>query len=187
MPVPRTLLRWLPTFLAFPVGGIAAIAVVDAVAATLTAALAGLVAGAVVGLGELLALRGRGVGPLWIGLTSAGMAVGAGLSAVLTGSATTTGALTLTGAVTGAAVGLAQSNALGRGVGLRSLWVAVVAGSWAAAWWTTAHVIVDAERGWAVFGSSGALLATVLTGLVLPRVLPTGAAEAASLETAVAR
>jgi len=187
MPVPRTLLRWLPTFLAFPVGGIAAIAVVGPVTSTLTAALAGLVAGAVVGLGQWLALRGRGVGPLWIALTSAGMAVGAGLSAVLTGSATTTAALTLTGAVTGAAVGFAQSDALARGLGLRTLWVAAVAGSWAAAWWTTAHVIVDAERGWAVFGSSGALLATVLTGLVLPRVLPTRAVEGAPLGTAVAR
>ena len=31
----------------------------------------------------------------------------------------------------------------------------------------TSQVIVDAERGFHVFGSSGALAATVLTGLVL--------------------
>ncbi len=109
------------------------------------------------------------------------------IAAVVTGTSTTTAALTVTGAVTGAAVGLAQSNALRRGVGARTAWVAVVALAWGAAWWTTAHVIVDAERGWAVFGSSGALLATVLTGLVLPRVLPTRAVEVAPLETAVAR
>ncbi|MFN8157500.1 MAG: hypothetical protein U0R68_08785 [Candidatus Nanopelagicales bacterium] len=187
MNVPRTLLRWLPTFLAFPVGGLAALALVGPVDSTITALLAGLVAGAVVGLGQWLALRGRGVGALWIPLTSAGMGVGAGIAAVVTGTSTTTAALTVTGAVTGAVVGLAQSNALRRGVGARSVWVAVVALAWAAAWWTTAHVIVDAERGWAVFGSSGAVLATVLTGLVLPRVLPVADVEVVALETADAR
>ena len=187
MPVPRTLLRWLPTFLAFPVGGIAAIAVVGPVHSTATASFAGLVAGSVVGLGQWLALRGRGVGPRWIALTALGMALGAGVAALLTGTATTTAALTLTGAVTGALVGLAQSHALRQGIGVRSLWVAAVAGAWALAWWTTAHVIVDAERGWAVFGSSGALLATVLTGLVLPRVLPTTDVEVPVPVPAVAR
>lgn len=187
MNVPRTLLRWLPTFLAFPLGGIASIAVVGPVRSTLTAALAGLVAGAVVGLGQWLALRGRGVGARWIALTSGGMAVGAGLAAVVTATATTTGALVATGAITGAVVGLAQSNALRRGIAARSRWVLAVSASWALAWWTTAQVIVDAERGWAVFGSSGALLATILTGLVLPRVLPSTSVEVVALETAVAR
>ena len=175
MPVPRTLLRWLPTFLAFPVGGIAAIAVVGPVHSTATASFAGLVAGSVVGLGQ------------WLALTALGMALGAGVAALLTGTATTTAALTLTGAVTGALVGLAQSHALRQGIGVRGLWVAAVAGAWALAWWTTAHVIVDAERGWAVFGSSGALLATVLTGLVLPRVLPTTDVEVPVPVPAVAR
>lgn len=187
MNVPRTLLRWLPTFLAFPVGGLAALALVGPVRSTITALLAGLVAGAVVGLGQWLALRGRGVGALWIPLTSVGMGAGAGIAAALTGTSTTTAALTVTGGITGALVGLAQSNTLRRGLGARTAWVAVVSGAWAAAWWTTAHVIIDAERGWAVFGSSGALLATLLTGLALPRVLPADTVEVAALETEAAR
>ena len=187
MPVPRTLLRWLPTFLAFPLGGVAAIALVGPVTGVATALLSGLVAGAVVGTGQWLALRGLGVGRRWIALTSAGMGAGAAVSALLTGAATTTAALTLTGLVTGAAVGLAQSGGPRRGLGASALWTATVAGSWALAWWTTAHVIVDAERGWAVFGSSGALLATLITGLVLPRVLRAGAEARAELAPAVAR
>ena len=39
------------------------------------------------------------------------------------------------------------------------------AGGWALAWLTTSAVIVDIDRGYAVFGSSGAAVVTVLTGL----------------------
>jgi hypothetical protein len=38
-------------------------------------------------------------------------------------------------------------------------------------WIATASIGVDIERGYHVFGSAGAVLVTVLTGLVLRRVL----------------
>lgn len=42
--------------------------------------------------------------------------------------------------------------------------------SWAAGWLVTTNVIVDAENGYVAFGSSGALMATTVTGLVLRRI-----------------
>ena len=64
-------------------------------------------------------------------------------------------------------VGAAQSALLPRAA---ALWTAVTAGGWALAWLVTSQVIVDIERGHAVFGSSGAVVVTVLTGLTLRRV-----------------
>lgn len=50
--------------------------------------------------------------------------------------------------------------------------------AWPLAWLVTSAVIVDQERGFHMFGSSGALVATVVTGLALRRVLPARAAAA---------
>ena len=49
--------------------------------------------------------------------------------------------------------------------------MATTSAAWALGWLTTANVIVDAERGYVTFGASGALIVTVITGLVLPRLL----------------
>ena len=47
---------------------------------------------------------------------------------------------------------------------------AVTAASWALAWLISAGVLAQqADEGFVVFGSSGALVATVLTGLALRR------------------
>ena len=46
-------------------------------------------------------------------------------------------------------------------------WTAVTAAGWSLGWLVTSQVIVDIERGHHVFGSSGALLLTALTGLAL--------------------
>jgi hypothetical protein len=61
-------------------------------------------------------------------------------------------------------------------------WTAVTASAWGVGWWVTSHVIVDAERGYVTFGSSGALLATLLTGAALRLVVP-GIAATASVTT----
>ena len=47
----------------------------------------------------------------------------------------------------------------------------MVSGAWALGWLTTWAIGVDVERGYAVFGSSGAVVVTVITGLVLRRLL----------------
>jgi hypothetical protein len=163
--------RWLPTFLAFPLGGLLAIETVGSLDDPLSAAAGGLLAGAVIGAGQWLALRSRGIGRRWVAYTGAAMAAGTALAAVVTGAGTELDDLMLTGLVTGAAVGAAQSMLLAR-AGLASVaWTAVTAASWPLGWLATSAYLTDIERGYYVFGAGGALLVTVLTGLALRRML----------------
>lgn len=163
-------LRWAPTFLGFPVGGWLAFQTVGSITGPLTAALAGVIAGAVIGGAQWLAL-GRVAGWRWLAATVLGMAIGSSLAAVATGAGTTTPALIVSGLVAGAFVGAAQGLALRRGLRVTAMCAATVSISWALGWLVTANVIVDAENGYVAFGSSGALVAMALTGLVLRRVL----------------
>jgi len=159
-----TLKRWLPTFLAFPIGGWLAIETVGSSADPLSAAAGGLLAGAVIGGAQRLALR---AGRRWIAVTAAATAAGAALSAVVTGSGTGLSDVMLAGLATGAAVGAAQAPLLGYGGRAAAAWTAVTAGAWSLGWLVTWNVIVDADRGHHMFGSSGALVATLITGLAL--------------------
>ena len=162
-----TLKRWLPTFLAFPIGGYITFATVGSVTDPASAAAGGLLAGAVIGAGQWLALRSEGIGGRWAAYTAVAMAAGSGLAAAATGSGTETADLLLLGVVAGAAVGAAQSALLGS---RRLAWTAITAGSWALAWFVSAAVLgQQADEGFVVFGSSGALVATLLTGLALRR------------------
>jgi hypothetical protein len=163
-------LRWAPTFLGFPVGGWLAFQVAGSITGPLTAALAGVIAGAVIGGAQWLAL-GWVAGWRWLAATVLGMGAGSSLAAGVTGAGTTTPALVISGLVTGAVVGAAQGVALHRGLRITALWAATVSISWALGWLVTANVIVDTENGYGAFGSSGALVATTLTGLVLRRNL----------------
>jgi hypothetical protein len=160
-----TFKRWLPTFLAFPIGGLLAFETVGSVTNAGTAAAAGLLAGAVIGTGQWLALRDHGIDRRWPLVTATAMAAGSALAAVVTHSGTEVADLILTGAVTGTAVGMAQAGLLGQ-----KQWAVVTAASWALAWLISAGVLAQqADEGFVVFGSSGALVATVLTGLALRR------------------
>jgi hypothetical protein len=162
--------RWLPTFLAFAIGGELAIETVGSLDDPLSAAAGGLLAGTVIGAGQWLALRSRGIGRRWVAYTAAAMAAGTALAAKITGAGTELEDLMLTGLIAGTAVGAAQSMLLARD-GLRSAaWTAITAISWPLGWLATSAIIVDVERGYYVFGASGALLVTVLTGLALRRM-----------------
>ena len=157
-----TIKRWLPTFLAFPLGGLIAMGVVGSLDDPLTGAAGGLLAGAVIGAAQALAL---GAGLRFAGYTAAAMAAGTAVAAAITGAGTELGDLMLTGLVAGASVGAAQATLLGRS---RLAWPAVTAASWALAWLVTWAVVgINADQGFFVFGSSGALVATLLTGLAL--------------------
>ena len=172
-----TLKRWIPTFLAFPLGGLLALTLVGELQDPATAAAGGPVAGAVIGLGQWLALRSDGIGRRWIGYTVAAMAAGTAAAAAITGAGTETADLIVTGVVAGAAVGAAQSALLGSG---RLVWTAVTASTWGLAWLISSVVLAQqSDSGFFVFGSSGAIVATVLTGLVLRRLLTGGRAAIA--------
>jgi hypothetical protein len=176
-----TFKRWLPTFLAFPIGGLLAIETVGSLDDPVSAAAGGLLAGAVIGAGQWLALRSRGIGRRWVAYTAAAMAGGSALAAAVTGAGTELADVMVAGLVTGAAVGAAQSTLLARGRRVSAAWTAVSAAGWSLGWLATWATIVDIERGYYVFGASGALLVTVLTGLALRRM---AAAEAVEPNTA---
>jgi hypothetical protein len=160
-----TIKRWLPTFLAFPLGGFLAWLVVGSLDGPLTAAAGGLLAGAVIGAAQAFAL---GKGARWAVLTAGAMAAGTALGAALTGAGTDLGDLMLTGLVAGAAVGAAQSTLFAHTRVVALAWTAVTGASWSVAWLVSWVVIgVNADQGFYVFGSSGAIFATVLTGLAL--------------------
>jgi hypothetical protein len=174
-----TIKRWLPTFLAFPIGGFLALETVGSVKGPVSAAAGGLLAGAVIGAGQWLVLRSHGVGERWIAYTAAAMAGGTALSAAVTATGAGTGLadVMVAGLITGAAVGVAQSRLLPGGNRGAVAWTVASSASWSLGWLASAGV-VDIERGFHVFGASGALLVTVLTGVALRRL-------AAAQETAL--
>ena len=156
--------RWLPTVLAFPLGGFIAMGV-GSLHDPLSAATGGLLAGAVIGAAHGFALRADI--RRWTLGTAAAMSAGTALAAAITGAGTELADLMLTGLVAGAAVGAAQGTLLG-GPRLVAAWTAVTAASWATAWLVSSTVIgVHADQGFYVFGSSGAIVATVITGFAL--------------------
>lgn len=181
-------LRWTPSFLGFPLGGWLALQLVGSANSPLTAAVAGAIAGTLIGAAQWLALR-PAVSWHLIAASTLGMGAGSALAATATGSATTVGALAMTGLIAGAAVGLGQGLALRRGWQVTALWTVTVGASWALGWTVTANVIVDADRGYVAFGSSGAVVVTVITGLVLRRVLGarTGLSAPPAVRAAVGR
>jgi hypothetical protein len=156
--------RWLTTFLAFPIGGYIAFKTVGSIEGPASGALGGLLAGAVIGAGQWLALRTSGISHRWIGRTAVAMSAGTAAAAALTNAGTELVELAFAGLLTGAAVGAAQAWLLPRG---RATWAAATAASWTLGWIASASIGVDVEQAYAVFGASGALTVTVLTGLAL--------------------
>lgn len=178
--------RWLATIVGYPLGGLLAIQCFSTTDGPAAAAGGGLLAGAVVGLAQWLALRPR-AGALWIAVTSASLAVGAAIGTAVTGGMTSSTALVVYGAIAGAVVGLGQGFALRLAWWRLVTWTATVAGTWAIAWFISAAVIVDEARGFVTFGLSGAAVVTVVGALVLrgligprPRRAEAVLAEAAS-------
>lgn len=163
-------LRWIPTFLAFPLGGLTAMLLLGGSTGPLVALLGGAIVGAAVGGAQWLAL-GRRAGLRWFVATVSATSLGSALASVIAGSPTTTSGAVLTGLVLGSAVGIAQASVLGAGLRAGVVWAATVAASWTVGWFITAQVIVDLDRGHFVFGSSGALVVTVVTGVVLRLLL----------------
>ena len=119
-------LLWTVAFVSFPIAGIAAQAAVGRINDAAAALIGGLIAGAVIGAGQWLALRDHGADHRWPLVTAAAMAAGSALAAAITGGGTEVSDLVLTGAVSGATVGAAQAALLNS-----PQWAAVTAASWA--------------------------------------------------------
>jgi hypothetical protein len=160
-------LFWILSVFSFPLGGFAAVNVASTNQGALASAAAGYIAGFVIGLAQWLAARDR-LTIKWPFFTGLGLAVGAFVGSLATNSKTDVPSLIIFGLISGAFLGLAQAfhfqakNAL--------LWATTTLVLWVTAWAITANVIVDAERGYVVFGLSGAIVYTALIGLVLFKV-----------------
>jgi len=162
---PMFFLRWIPTFLAFPLGESIASAVLGTHRSPLTALAAGSIVGGVVGAAQCLAL-GRLVDWRWAVWTLGATGVGCALSLVWFGPAVTPAAAAATALVTGGVVGVAQGSLLRRRWRIALAWAATVSLSWG-----VAGLVGTVGGARTVLGSNGALGATVVMGVVLWFVL----------------
>lgn len=161
-------LAWLATSLGFPFGGVLALSLAGPMDDVVSAALGGLVAGAVAGTGQWLVLRHYlGIDVIWVVATASGLALGNTVGVVLTGAGTGIGDLLVTGAAAGIAVGTAQWALLRERLRYAGFWVPVLAVAWPLGWTTTWSIGVDVSLGYAVFGAVGALIFAAITGAAL--------------------
>jgi hypothetical protein len=161
----REYAKWVVVFLAYPIAGFLGRLIANPADGFVFAFITAAVAGAILGAAQWLAL-GRHVSPaLWVGAT----AVGLGVSFVIVQAlgATTNSAAPVIGAVTGLGVGVAQSLVRSDRIPPPAIWIPTMGVAWAIAWVVTTSIRVQANAGWPVVGVSGALVAQLLTGVVL--------------------
>jgi hypothetical protein len=163
----KDLAWWCVSFLGFPAGGLVAEAVVGPIDEVWIAVAAGAIAGLAIGAAQWFVLRAIGIDVRWIALTGAGLAIGLGIGVAIFDYGTSVGDLAVLGAVSGLCVGAAQWLILRNHVGASVLWIPGIAAFWALGWTITTSVGVDVESKWAVFGASGALTVTLLSGGLL--------------------
>jgi hypothetical protein len=174
----RSALRWLPTFLGFPLGGFAAELIAGPVDGVAPAIVAGAVTGVILG-----AVQSWAIGPngprarQWLAATTAGLTLGLAVGSAAVGYDTDLADLLVQGAICGLIIGIAQAIVLrGR---VAYLWAPALSALWALGWAVTTAIGVDVETQYAVFGSSGALVVTVATA-TLPALLSTRAPRSAA-------
>ena len=174
----RSALRWLPTFVGFPVGGALAALIAGPVDDLGAALLAGAVTGVVLGTVQAWGMGSSGPpARAWVAATTAGLTVGLALGSAAVGYGTSLGDLVVQGAICGLALGAAQALVLSGRVAY--LWAPALSALWALGWAITTSIGVDVETRWAVFGSSGAIVVTAATA-VLPVLLAARAPRSAS-------
>ena len=161
--------RWMVSFAGYPLGGYAAFLTTGRVDSLGPALAGGLVTGAILGAIQVWAMGPARTRPLaWILATAVGLMAGVAAGAALVDYQTDLGSLVVQGVVTGALVGTAQSVVLIPRLGTLALvWPFFLAATYAVGWAVTTAAGIDVDLQFTVFGSSGALTATLLTA-VLP-------------------
>ena len=167
----RLAVRFIPTLLAFPIGGELVVLTIGPVRSSTEALLSGAIVGLVLGHIQFIALRPVKVSSLWIWATVISAALSNFAVASLFGLDTDSASLALRGLVTGIVVGAAQSFSQRVAAQKVFLWSFATGLTWALAWLITSKVIVDIEYGYAIFGASGALVATLILTFMVPRVI----------------
>jgi hypothetical protein len=168
----RTWIVWVAGFVAFPIAGLAGTAAAGRADDVLAALLGGTVTGVVLGTGQALASRRRLNWRTWVPASAGGMGVGLMLGATIVDYGTRLADLALMGALTGAVLGVAQTLALPSGTERRWVWAAAMPVLWALGWTVTTLIGYEVDKQVMVFGASGALVFTALSGVLLHRLLP---------------
>lgn len=153
---------WLISFLGYPLGGFIASQIIGPINSLAKALIGGLIVGSTVGTAQFFSLRKSGVEITWILGSALGVAVGALIGAGILGYSVGTSDLLLRGVIAGVSIGVAQALVLQLSVGQSIAWLAVNASSWLCGWLITSLVIVDLDSQYPVFGSTGAIVATLL-------------------------
>ena len=188
----REIWPWpLLVLVAFPFGGLVADLIVDGVDSLGAALVAGLTAGALIGVAEWFALR-HWVSWQWIPATAGGMAVGLSIGAMLVDYGVSRADLVVMGAITGAGVGVAQLVVLMRStvrpVSNAYWWALANPPAWALGWFISTYVITkNVADQWANFGASGTLAFGILTWLLLAVLFRTKVPTEAGQTTEVLR
>jgi len=172
MKLTELLLRWTPTFLAFPIGGLLAKLVFGSASTVAKSIGGGLVVGFVVGLSQFLALKKYGISISWVVVSVFAVTLAALVNSYLFSFKFDASSLAGSGLVAGLILGFSQSLSQTKNIKFVFLWTICTAIAWSIAWFITAKVIVDPEAQYHVFGSSGALLSTIGLGIVLKYILP---------------
>jgi hypothetical protein len=161
-------LKWLLTFLAFPLGGGVAFLLIRPAAGVGQAAVGGAITGLILGAAQWIVLRQMiAVSAWWIVATGLGLALGLALSIALLGTSIELRTLIIRAALTGGILGISQWLLFRQYVAMAGWWAVVVMLGWVIGWTVTRAAGVDLSRGWTVFGASGALVFAGLTGLAL--------------------
>ena len=163
-------LLWTAGFLAFPIAGALATAVTGRINDFSSALVGGMVAGAVIGTGQWLVARRLLEAQTWIPATALAMGIGLGVGAWVVGYGTSLGELALMGAITGIPLGAAQAYLLRDRVANAWVWAAAMPLLWALGWTVSTFIGVDVDQQFAVFGASGAITFTALSGVLLDRL-----------------
>ena len=168
------LLRWLVAIIGVSHRGYVGHLIGGPAATVPWALISGLIAGAIIGVGQGVALgiiRPQALA-LWVGATALGLEIAlAAVTAVIGQIDTMTDAILL-GAISGLAIGAGQSAFLANErVANAWIWVVTLGIAWAIGWAVTASIGVALEAGWPVFGLSGALVSAAIVGIVLWKVL----------------
>jgi hypothetical protein len=160
---------------AIPIAGYIGWGVSGHVDAPLAALIGGLITGAGIGAAQWFAAKDAfGDGRTWIATSAVAYGAGLVVAAAAVGYNTDLGSLAAMGAISGLFLGVGQGVALAQ-QGRRRLalaWTAAMPVLLALGWAASTLVGVDVDNQFTVFGASGAIVFTLLSGVLLARLAP---------------
>ena len=168
----RPWLLWTVGFVFFPISGIFGGLVAGRVDGPSAALIGGVATGAVIGLGQGLVSSRRLPLVRWILATAVGMGLGLLLGATVVGFGTALTDLALMGAITGLFLGVAQALVLPGPGRSRLVWAAAMPLLWALGWTVSTLIGIDVDQRFTIFGASGAVTFSALSGALLHLLVP---------------